>query len=326
MPLDLGLQMVDRLFETAQQRGMKQVKLKYAGGEATLQLPLVRQLHHRARCLAEQFSMTLQEVLLTNGVRLSPPWMDWLKASGIKIMVSLDGMADIQNHQRPLKGGGKSFQRVANTIDQLVERGMKPHISITVTAASAPYTAELVRWVLRRQLTFQLNFYRQTMVNSDPDQWAVEEAAIIQGLHSAYQEIEHNLPDYPLFGALLDKVQAQAHTHTCGVNQNYVVVTHRGHFAQCQMHLHQPVRPAASESNDPLKTAQGGPIQNLSVDQKEGCQTCPYRYRCTGGCPLETYQATGRWDVKSPHCNIYRTLYPDVLRLEGLRLLKVHGL
>jgi len=37
---------------------------------------------------------------------------------------------------------------------------------------------------------------------------------------------------------------------------------------------------------------------------------------------LATYRATGRYDVKSPHCNIYQALFPEVLRLEGLRLLK----
>ena len=31
---------------------------------------------------------------------------------------------------------------------------------------------------------------------------------------------------------------------------------------------------------------------------------------------------TNTYDVKSPNCNIYKALYPEVLRLEGLRLLK----
>lgn len=68
-----------------------------------------------------------------------------------------------------------------------------------------------------------------------------------------------------------------------------------------------------------------GPLRNLSVESKEGCRHCEFRYRCSGGCPLETYRSTGRWDVQSPNCRIYKTLYPHALRLEGLRLLKLHG-
>jgi hypothetical protein len=32
--------------------------------------------------------------------------------------------------------------------------------------------------------------------------------------------------------------------------------------------------------------------------------------------------AFGRYDVKSPNCRIYQALYPRVLRLEGLQLLR----
>lgn len=63
-------------------------------------------------------------------------------------------------------------------------------------------------------------------------------------------------------------------------------------------------------------------IQNLVVDDKEECRNCQWKYWCAGGCPLETYRMTSRYDVKSPRCHIYKALYPQVLRLEGLRLLK----
>lgn len=324
MDAQTGLQTIDTIFQVARQRQMSQVKLKYAGGEATLQMPLIRQLHQRATELSGKLSIALQAVLLTNGVHLSTDWIDWLATTGMKVMVSLDGIAAVQDRQRPRKGGGKSFECVEQTIARLLQSGIKPHLSITVTATSAPQVAEVVAWALSRSLTFQLNFYRQTALNSSPADWAIEENAIITGLQSAYRVIEQALPDYPLFGGLLDKVQAQAHTHTCGVNQNYLVITHRGQISQCQMHVNQPVGDRFTADTVLSDLAQGM-IQNLPVDEKTGCQTCPYRYRCTGGCPLETYQATGRWDVKSPHCNIYRTLYPEVLRLEGLRLLKVNG-
>lgn len=148
---------------------------------------------------------------------------------------------------------------------------------------------------------------------------------IIEGLLRVYSYIEKNLPEDSLINSLLDKVTSKAHTHTCGVGQNYLVINHFGHLSQCQMHLDQPVSNNISNSSMLLEVKQG-PIQNLPVDQKSECRKCSFRYRCTGGCPLETYRATGRWDVKSPHCHIYKTLYPRVLRLEGLRLVKIHGL
>ena len=94
-------------------------------------------------------------------------------------------------------------------------------------------------------------------------------------------------------------------------------------MAQCQIHLGDGK--TFNGADDPLKLIAQGSIPVISVDDKEGCKECAWRYRCTGGCPLETYRATGRFDVQSPHCNIYTALFPEALRLEGLRLMKVEG-
>ena len=88
------------------------------------------------------------------------------------------------------------------------------------------------------------------------------------------------------------------------------------------MQMDQPV--ADIQTADPLSAVRADPcgIRNVMVDEKEGCQECQWKYWCGGGCPLEAYRMTGRYDVQSPHCHIYKALYPEVLRLEGLRLLK----
>jgi len=75
-----------------------------------------------------------------------------------------------------------------------------------------------------------------------------------------------------------------------------------------------------------LRLVAAGPLHNLPVEAKSGCRDCTYRYYCSGGCPLETYRATGRWDVSSPNCRIYKALLPAALKLESLRLMKVHGM
>ena len=63
-------------------------------------------------------------------------------------------------------------------------------------------------------------------------------------------------------------------------------------------------------------------FQNLPAIENEGCRDCKWRNWCAGGCSLLTYRMTGRNDVKSPYCNVYKVLFPEMLRLEGLRLLK----
>lgn len=325
MSLKTGLEAVETLFTVAHRQGLPKIKLKYAGGEATLHFSLIQKLHDRAIEVAQQTGLSLQEVVLSNGVALTPKMLDWFETTQARLMISLDGLGAVHDHQRPLKGGGASFAQVVHTLENLVEpRQIDLHLSVTVTGASAPHLADLVSWILAHDWPFSLNFYRQTPLSADYKEFELEERAMIEGIKSAYTIIEQNLPDRSLLNGLLDKVQTQAHTHTCGVGQTYAVITHTGQLSQCQMQLDDPV----SDHLDPhtlLPDLANGNIKNLPIQEKSDCQTCAYRYRCTGGCPVETFRVTGRWDVKSPNCGIYKALYPELLRLEGLRLLKIHG-
>jgi uncharacterized protein len=138
--------------------------------------------------------------------------------------------------------------------------------------------------------------------------------------------IEKYLPRRSLLNAIVDRANLQqAHIRTCGVGQNYLVIDQNGKVAKCHMEIEKPI--TSIQATDPLLLVNQDKagIQNLHVEEKEGCRDCEWRYWCAGGCPLLTYRATGRYDVKSPNCNIYKAIFPEVLRLEGLRILKYYS-
>lgn len=324
MSAETGLRSVEQIIATAHAHGFRRVKLKYAGGEATLHMRLVRQLHEHAVALAADAGIVLREVVLSNGVALREADANWLAEAGIKLMISLDGVGVVHDAQRYDTRGHGSFAAVERTVDCiLLPRGIRPDITVTVTQRNAADAAGAVEWALHRGLPVSLNFYREGLLTRSRADLALNEQAIIDGMRKAYAVIENHMPTYSLVNGLLDRVQASAHRHTCGVGISYLVITHEGNIGQCQMHLEAATPPP--NSGEMIRLVARGPIQNLPVDSKETCRECSFRYVCAGGCPIETFRATGRWDVSSPHCNIYRTLFPEVLRIEGLRLLKVHG-
>ena len=319
-----GRRVVDTVFRSAQQNGFRAVKLKYAGGEAALHFARVQTLYRYAEKRAAETGLTLHAVILSNGTHWTPTMARWLAESGVKLVISLDGVGVTHDALRPTVGGGGSFARIEQSVDRvLLPAGVRPDIAITVSGRNAHAAADVVAWAIVRDLPFSLNFYRQNPLSASRADLNLEEKRIIAGMLRAYRRIAEQLPTRPFLNGLLDRAQMESHTHTCGVGQNYLVFSHTGELAQCQMHLHQTQ--AVGEGEDPLMLTGRGEIPVISVDEKEGCQDCLWRYRCAGGCPLETYRATGRWDVHSPHCNIYRTLFPEALRLEGLRLLKAAG-
>ncbi len=323
MSLEIGKAAIHATFRSALAHHYSMVKIKYAGGEPLLCFPLIKELHQFAISLSRDNGLELDEIILTNGTLLTHDIAQEIHSLGIRVMISLDGLGQAHNAQRPYVGGQGSFKAVVRGIEIAQQHGLIPDISITVTGKSAHKLPEIIEWVLERKLPFNLNFYRENELSTSHADLKLDEDAIIQGMLSAYKVVEAYLPRYSLLASLVDRANLSApHTKTCGVGDNYMVFDHKGRISKCQMHIHKAI--TTVDVIDPLVVIRSDihGIQNISVEEKEICRSCEWKYWCTGGCSLATFKATGRYDISSPNCNIYRTLYPEVMRLEGLRLLR----
>jgi uncharacterized protein len=323
MSEDIALRAVDAVFRSALQDGYGSVRLKYAGGEASLELRRILAVHDYAVEQARDCQIQLHGLLLSNGVALSRYAIEQLKLRRIAVTISLDGIGASHDVQRPLVHGGGSFALVDRSIERLLAEQLIPAISVTITRRNLAGLPELLSYILQRDLPFTLNFYRDNEQAEDREQLLCQEQAMIEALRTAFHVIEQSLPRRSLLGALLDRTSAQGpHVQACGVGQNYLVIDQRGGIARCHAAQHQQVTTIAA--SHPLRVLQGsqqGP-RHVPVEHKQGCRTCNWRFWCTGGCPQLTWQITGRYDVQSPYCHIYQALFPDVLRLEALRLLR----
>ena len=323
MLLSTGHAVIDSVFRSAQRQGYKHIKLKYAGGEPLLCFPKLVAIHNYAKAKATKEGVTLEGIILSNGTLLTPEIAKTIHQLGLQLMISLDGLGQFHDRQRPRVGGGKSSIAVLDAIDLAYAVGLTPNISITVSGQNVSGLPEMIKWVLKRDLPFSLNFYRENECSRSHTELALEEEQIILGLRAAFEIIETYMPRRSLLAALVDRANlAIPHQQPCAVGATYLVFDSRGHVAKCPMQIKHIV--ASSDSADPLALVQADQngIQNLTVDSKEGCRECRWRYWCSGGCPLVTRQHSGRYDVQSPNCRIYKSLFPDVVRLEGLRLLK----
>ena len=323
MSYETGQETINAIFRSAMSNGFKQVKIKYAGGEPLLRFPFIVELHQYAQSLAKQYNITLDGVVLSNGTLLTTEIIELIKSLSLRLMMSLDGLGESHDRHRPYAGGRGSFTDVSSAVQLALDNGLIPNISVTVSGRTADDLPKLISWILENDLPFSLNFYRENELSASNTDMRLDEEKIINGMLAAFKVIETNLPRRSLLPALVDRANLSApHLHTCGVGQNYLVFDQNGQVAKCQMHIRKPI--TNIHVADPLAVIRADQIgiQNLPVEEKEGCRTCEWKYWCTGGCSLATHRATGRYDVKSPNCNIYKALYPEAVRLEGLRLLK----
>lgn len=322
MSVAIGHAAIDAVIRSALTHQYTGVALKYAGGESTLVMDRIVAIHHYAQMSTAQYGLALHAGILSNGTLLDPTMLTTIRTLGLQLMISLDGNDALHNRERPDLRGRGTFNRVQTGIEQALAVGLHPTIAITVTSSNIGGLPKLLEWLLERALACSIHFYRNPEVGGSYARLQLEEEALIQGMRTAYAVVAQRPPRWSVLGRLLDCSDLSTrHNHACGVGEHYMVIDHNGRIAKCQMTINQAV--SAIIRADPLADirAEQQHVPYIPIDQRPACRTCEWSHWCAGGCPVATFHATGHYDRRSPNCTVYRSLYPDLLRLEGLRLL-----
>lgn len=320
MSLETGLQAVDRLFELAERHGHPEVKIKYAGGEPTMNWDLIPDLHDRAKLRAQETGLNLAEVLVTNATLLNRERLQFVKDEGFRLSISMDGFGDGHDRQRPVLNGNPTFERVLQSVHLALEMGLSPHLIITITRLNVDEVPALVAFALEHRLMLNLNFYRP---HHPDDTLVADNADLTRALQQALKVIEANLPDYNFMEGLIDRSNfGAAHQHVCGAGRNYLSIDTDGSVLPCHMltGYNLPGIPLQM-----LESPRFDDFDNPPIDQRNGCNTCEWRYWCAGGCPIHAKNVMGTSNVSSPYCSVYKAIYPELVRLQALQLLQLSG-
>lgn len=309
---------VDGLIRAALGGGFAALKLKYAGGEPLLNFERVRQLHAMAAVAARDAGLRLQEVLLSNGVGLSDSHVAFIRDAGMRLMISLDGAGPGQDAARPDLAGRGTAARVRHSIGRALALGVEPSLSITITRLNLADLGSAVDLALEHGLPFSLNFYRGERAELRP-----EPQALIAALQPILARVAQHDRGGSLLGIGIDRLHMSSpHDRSCGAGDNYLVLDTGGNVARCHMLLGAPVGGIDGPSPlDAVRRTEPG-FSHLPAGERTPCRSCTWRHWCGGGCPLDAHLTAGDWRDPSPYCSVYRALIPEILLLEGQRLLR----
>lgn len=317
MSLDTGLQAMDRLFELAEAHGHPEVKIKYAGGEPTMNWELIPALHERAKFRAQEMERSLTEVLVTNATLLNRERLRFIKEAGFRLSISLDGLGAGHDHQRPVRNGKPTFERVIRSVLLALETGIKPYLIITITRLNVDEVPALVAFALEHRLMLNLNFYRP---HYPDDSLVVNNTELTRVLQEALKVIEGNLPGYNFMEGLIDRSNfGVAHQHVCGAGRNYLSVDTDGSTLPCHMLTGYNLPGVPLQT---LESPRFDDFPNPPIDQRNGCNICEWQVWCGGGCPIHAKNIMGTSNVSSPYCSVYKAIYPELVRLQALQLLR----
>ena len=301
--------LLPQLFRHAARQGATMVQMTYAGGEPTLAWRRLWEVHALAQNLTQEYGLHLEPVLVTNGTLLNTRRLERLAQAGFRIGFSLDGIDEHHDLHRSHPWGRSTVERVKATVLEAQSLGIPLRLINTITRMNLKGVPAFVAFAITHHLPFNLNFFR-------PSRWphplvpAAEE--LISTLQHAFRWIEAHLPPYRIIDGLLDRAFfGYPHLQVCSAGTGYQAINTSGHRAAC-----------------PLILGQGGLDAGLQVPVvtlREPCASCAWKYWCGGGCPVLAYRAYGTPNAASPYCEVYRALYPELIRLEGLRVLRYDG-
>jgi len=308
-------QAVQAVFDTARQNGFQSVKLKFAGGEPTLRWPVVVHAAQSALRLAEQTGIELDGVLLTNAVLLSDAMIAEIKQCGLRVSISLDGLGAVHDFQRPLKRRGSAFVGVLDSLERLRLAEIPVSITVTLSNHNLENLPELVDFLIGRDLPFNLNLYRDAGCAGGKLSRVAPELAI-PVLRAVVRQVAAAPRAAERMAGLLDRTRLDgAHQRACGMGQSYVVIGPDGNLFGCHMEATPVSTISTPDWFKEISTNYAG--RNPAVEQRSDCAGCVWRHSCAGGCPLLAQTLRSR----SPYCEIYRAILPEIIRAEGERLL-----
>ncbi|MFA9392324.1 MAG: radical SAM protein [Prolixibacteraceae bacterium] len=151
-PQKLNKEIVDSFFTYIQNKFAGRRKyITIFGGEPFLNAPSHKELIEYIIQQAKQLNIEIAAV--TNAYHLVD-YIEILKEGKIReIQVTLDGIGDVHNNRRPLKGGGKTFDRIVEGVDLLLANHIAINLRMVVDKENIGNLPELAQFAIDKGWT-----------------------------------------------------------------------------------------------------------------------------------------------------------------------------
>jgi len=254
-------------------------------------------------------------LLVTNGTLIDDEKARALADLNIKIQISLEG-PDAESNDI-IRGKGV-FEKAVQSIRKLKHLGMEPIVRMTLLKTNIDKIPEIIAFSKREGIgavklgTLQRSGRAyESIKDLDPD---------TEELIETYRRIRRLDPDFTyvqLSESLKPSITRQR-MDLCSAGSGTLSVGADGGVYPCSG-LMYPEFLAGNIRKKLLETIwKESPvlqrIRGLSVSQIPGCDKCPVRYLCGGGCLVDIYWEYGHLQGKTPRCDLLRAMKWDELK------------
>ncbi len=263
-------------------------EVHFFGGEPFCATEVVDLVYHRARLKAAELGCSVRFETATNGI-LDEGRCRWIADSLDDVILSLDGPADIQDRQRPHRGGQGSFEVVVRSARILSEGRAELSFRACVMADTVDRLPETAAWFCQEFRPVSVCFepvqptaQAEAAGLAPPDPWAfarrfVEAAEILRdfGVRAVYAAAD--------IGA--------RRVSFCPIGRDVAIVSPDGTISACYLLRHEweqqgldLVMGQFQGRSVQLNEASVAAVRDLNVWNKPFCQRCFCKWFCAGGC------------------------------------------
>ncbi|MDA3928099.1 MAG: radical SAM protein [Prolixibacteraceae bacterium] len=194
-PQKLSKEIIDSFFEHINTRFANRRKyITIFGGEPFLNAPSHKALIEYIIQQASQFNIEVAAV--SNAYHLVD-YIDILKAGKIReIQVTLDGIGEVHNKRRPLKGGGKTFDRIVKGVDLLLANNIAVNLRMVVDKENIGNLPELAQFAIDKGWAANPLFKTQLGRNYELHECQANQGRLYSRL-DLYKDLYQLLQEFP---------------------------------------------------------------------------------------------------------------------------------
>lgn len=278
----------------------------------------------------DKFSQDFRFGIQTNGTLLNSQDIEFLKARGISMGLSLDGhIPGVADRLRKSWNGCGISEKVIEVIQQL--RGYDNYSVIcTVTKENMAYQAKMVEFLHRMDVpTCMLNPVRCTLPGSRRHKPADADIAkyyleALDRVYQLYQKTRRKLVIANFANILIGIIAPMARRlmcdiSPCGGGRCFFAVSSSGDLFPCSEFIGIKKFKGGNifrdEVRDILETAPFKTVTGRRIENIEPCSRCAIRHFCGAPCPAEAYGMNGSIETRGAFCELYEEQVRYALRL-----------
>ena len=292
MPLETALRSVQLLIDGAEPGA--RVNLAFLGGEPLTNRAVLRAATEHAVALAQPRGIRVTFSITTNGTLLTEDDADFFERHGFAVTISLDGLRDVHDRQRPFRSGAGSFDRIIDRVRPLLAAQRKMQVSVrgTVTPGNI-HLRDSLEYFLGlnfHSVGFSPVLHASTrsaeMSARDLDDFL--EAMVECGLEFERRVIRGERYAFMNIVNALREIHRGTHRpYPCGAGAGYLGVSADGDLAACHRFVGDEKGRMGNLAVGIDRAAQNAWLAQRHVHNQLPCHDCWARYLCGGGCHHE---------------------------------------